>query len=120
MRRGDVAKVKQLLQDETGATARDSRGRTPLHVAVHMGHTAVVNALLDWCYQQLLSSLAKDRDDDIIPIWKCFGQFLQITSDGDTRVCTLFVDGRVAGHLGDAVGLKTLSIHVCVCPHFGM
>ena len=30
------------------------------------------------------------------------------------------VDGRVAGHLGDAVGLKTLSIHVCVCPHFGM
>ncbi len=31
-----------------------------------------------------------------------------------------FVDGRVAGHLGAAVGLKTLSIHVCVCPHFGM
>ncbi len=31
-----------------------------------------------------------------------------------------FVDGRVAGHLGDAVGSKTLSIHVCVCPHFGM
>ncbi len=30
------------------------------------------------------------------------------------------VDGRVAGHLGPAVGLKTLSIHVCVCPHFGM
>ncbi len=32
----------------------------------------------------------------------------------------LLFDGRVAGHLGDAVGLKTLSIHVCVCPHFGM
>ncbi len=31
-----------------------------------------------------------------------------------------FVDGRVAGHLGDAVGLKTFSIHVCICPHFGM
>ncbi len=31
-----------------------------------------------------------------------------------------FIDGRVAGHLGAAVGLKTLSIHVCVCPHFGM
>ncbi len=31
-----------------------------------------------------------------------------------------FVDGRVAGHLGAADGLKTLSIHVCVCPHFGM
>ncbi len=31
-----------------------------------------------------------------------------------------FIDGRVAGHLGPAVGLKTLSIHVCVCPHFGM
>ena len=30
------------------------------------------------------------------------------------------VDCRVAGHLGDAVGLKTLSIHVCICPHFGM
>ncbi len=29
-------------------------------------------------------------------------------------------DGRVAGHLGAADGLKTLSIHVCVCPHFGM
>ncbi len=29
-------------------------------------------------------------------------------------------DGRVAGHLGPTVGLKTLSIHVCVCPHFGM
>ena len=29
-------------------------------------------------------------------------------------------DGRVAGHQGDTVGLKTLSIHVCVCPHFGM
>ncbi len=26
----------------------------------------------------------------------------------------------VAGHLGPAVGLKTLSIHVCICPHFGM
>ncbi len=30
------------------------------------------------------------------------------------------VDGRVAGHLGAAVSLKTLGIHVCVCPHFGM
>ncbi len=30
------------------------------------------------------------------------------------------IDGRVAGHLGAADGLKTLSIHVCVCPHFGM
>ncbi len=30
------------------------------------------------------------------------------------------VDGRVAGHLGAADGLKTSSIHVCVCPHFGM
>ncbi len=30
------------------------------------------------------------------------------------------IDGRVAGHLGAAVGLKTLSIHVCICPHFGM
>ncbi len=29
-------------------------------------------------------------------------------------------DGRVAGHLGAADGLKTSSIHVCVCPHFGM
>ncbi len=26
----------------------------------------------------------------------------------------------VAGHLGAADGLKTSSIHVCVCPHFGM
>ncbi len=31
-----------------------------------------------------------------------------------------FFDGRGSGHLGPAVGLKTLSIHVCVCPHFGM
>ncbi len=30
------------------------------------------------------------------------------------------IDGRAAGHLGAADGLKTLSIHVCVCPHFGM
>ncbi len=30
------------------------------------------------------------------------------------------VDGRGSGHLGPAVGLKTLSIHVCVCPHFRM
>ncbi len=30
------------------------------------------------------------------------------------------IDGSVAGHLGTADGLKTLSIHVCVCPHFGM
>ncbi len=29
-------------------------------------------------------------------------------------------DGRVADHLGDAVSLKTLSIHVCICPNFGM
>ncbi len=40
-------------------------------------------------------------------------------------VCTVsagcdFIDGRGSGHLGPAVGLKTLSIHVCVCPHFGM
>ncbi len=32
----------------------------------------------------------------------------------------ILVDGLVAGHLGAAVGLKTLSIHVCICPHFGM
>ncbi len=31
-----------------------------------------------------------------------------------------FVDGRGSGHLGPAVGLKTLSIHECICPHFGM
>ncbi len=30
------------------------------------------------------------------------------------------IDGRGSGHLGPAVGLKTLSIHVCVCPHFRM
>ncbi len=30
------------------------------------------------------------------------------------------VDGRVAGHLGAADSLKTSSIHVCICPHFGM
>ncbi len=36
------------------------------------------------------------------------------------RVAFLLVDGRGSGHLGPAVGLKTLSIHVCVCPHFGM
>ena len=30
------------------------------------------------------------------------------------------VDGRIAGHLGAAVSLKTLSIHVCICPHFGI
>ncbi len=30
------------------------------------------------------------------------------------------IDGRVASHLGDAVSLKTLSIHVCICPYFGM
>ncbi len=33
---------------------------------------------------------------------------------------TFLIDGRGSGHLGPAVGLKTLSIHVCVCPHFGM
>ncbi len=33
---------------------------------------------------------------------------------------TLIFDGRGSIHLGPAVGLKTLSIHVCVCPHFGM
>ncbi len=37
-----------------------------------------------------------------------------------SKVWGRLVDGRVAGHLGDAVGLKTLSIHVCICPHFGM
>ncbi len=36
------------------------------------------------------------------------------------RWSSMFFDGRVAGHLGAAVGLKTLSIHVCICPHFGM
>ncbi len=35
------------------------------------------------------------------------------------------IDGRAAGHLGAAYldaanGLKTSSIHVCICPHFGM
>ncbi len=30
------------------------------------------------------------------------------------------IDGRIAGHLGAADSLKTSSIHVCVCPHFGM
>ncbi len=32
----------------------------------------------------------------------------------------IIIDGRVAGHLGAADGLKTLSIHMCVCPHFGI
>ncbi len=35
-------------------------------------------------------------------------------------VAYFLFDGRGSGHLGPAVGLKTLSIHVCVCPHFGM
>ncbi len=43
-----------------------------------------------------------------------------MSDDLQCSVFTCFVDGRVAGHLGAAVGLKTLSIHVCVCPHFGM
>ncbi len=42
---------------------------------------------------------------------------LNLFFEGNTAV---IVDGRVAGHLGAANGLKTLSIHVCVCPHFGM
>ncbi len=33
---------------------------------------------------------------------------------------TQIIDGRGSGYLGPAVGLKTLSIHVCVCPHFGI
>ncbi len=36
------------------------------------------------------------------------------------KINKALIDGRVAGHLGAAVGKKTLSIHVCVCPHFGM
>ncbi len=38
----------------------------------------------------------------------------------DPWVIWAVVDGHVAGHLGPTVGLKTLSIHVCICPHFGM
>ncbi len=34
--------------------------------------------------------------------------------------CDGLIDDRAAGHLGAADGLKTLRIHVCVCPHFGM
>ncbi len=34
-------------------------------------------------------------------------------------VCA-FVNGCVAGHLGAANDLKTSSIHVCICPHFGI
>ncbi len=40
------------------------------------------------------------------------------TQNADTK--EVYWWSRVAGHLGPAVGLKTLSIHVCVCPHFGM
>ncbi len=39
---------------------------------------------------------------------------------GSVSLDSKLVDGRVAGHLGAAVGLKTLSIYVCICPHFGM
>ncbi len=46
--------------------------------------------------------------------------FTRDARDSALCVTKLFVDGRVAGHLGAAVGLKTHSIHVCVCPHFGM
>ncbi len=42
-----------------------------------------------------------------------------------TLLCSLqrkvqIVDGRAAGHLGAADGLKTSSIHVCVCPHWNV
>ncbi len=42
---------------------------------------------------------------------------LRKVQPSETGMC---VDGRVAGHLGAADGLKTSSIHVCICPYFGM
>ncbi len=45
---------------------------------------------------------------------------LTSTSSWDIEMPPSIFDGRVAGHLGAAVSLKTLSIHVCVCPHFRM
>ncbi len=53
-------------------------------------------------------------------MWPSSLYFLQISTGKVTVEDSVVVDGRVAGHLGAAVGLKTLSIHVCICPHFGI
>ncbi len=45
--------------------------------------------------------------------------WLVVVQKGEGNLKTL-IDGRGSGHLGPTVGLKTLSIHVCICPHFGM
>ncbi len=55
-----------------------------------------------------------------------FAQLNQFYTPGDLRFSQEvnceenLVDGRVAGHLGASDGLKTLSLHVCVCLHFVM
>ncbi len=84
-----------------------------------------------WC--QLTNK--RDRKENFASLcWMPVWLYLNVSTWGvgahrRTGVCLFtrkatrtlnFVDGRVAGHLGAAVGLKTLSIHVCVCPHFGM
>ena len=47
-KKGDVAKVKELLATDAGLVhARDTDGSTPLHCATWKGHEAVAAALLD-------------------------------------------------------------------------